>query len=223
MDYLNTIAGGISTNTHTVYNTIMAFLPKLVVAVVIALAGYFIAVVLKKITVQISKKLNLDSIISKTNLDEQLKEAGIKMNISKFLGESAKWIILIITLLFVTGMFDSLSVVKEFVSSILNVIGNIIVALFILVVAVYAARFAGAIASAVAKYVEIKNTNTVSIFVKVVIYLFAIITILDVIGGRAVSELIISIIEATVFGLALAVGIAFGFGGQERAKEIIDK
>jgi hypothetical protein len=90
MDYLNNIVDGVSTNGQVVYSAIVTYLPQFITAIVIALVGYFIAVTLKKITVKIAKKLKVDSIISKTNLDEQLEDAGVKMNISSFLGNAVK-------------------------------------------------------------------------------------------------------------------------------------
>ncbi len=222
MEYLNSIGNGIMSNGQEVYMALMNYLPKIITAIVIALVGYFIAKTLKKITISLSKKFKVDSLISKTNLDEELDDAGIKMKISSFLGDSVKWIVLIITLLIVVDIFK-LSTVTDFLTNILGIIGNIIVALFIFAIAVYAARFAGAIAKAVAEYIDIKNTKLVSNLVKAIIYFFALFQILTVLNVEGVLNIIYTFVQAAFYGLALAMGIAFGFGGQEKAKEIIEK
>jgi hypothetical protein len=90
MDKINQFGNDILNNSQVVYGSIMAYLPKFLMAIIIGLTGYFIAVLLEKAVKKVSRKLKLDSLISKTNLDEQLAEAGVKMKISKFLGTSVK-------------------------------------------------------------------------------------------------------------------------------------
>jgi hypothetical protein len=119
-------------------------------------------------------------------------------------------------------MFN-LDSVQGFITTILGVIGNIIVALFIFAIAVYAARFAGALGRAVAKYVEFSNTKLISDIIKAVIYFAAFVQILGVLGATQIYSLVFSLLQAVFFGVALAIGIAFGFGGQEKARDFIEK
>ena len=223
MNYWDNLGSGIVANSQIVYASIMAYLPKILVALVFALIGLFLAGILKKLTVKGAKSLKLNKVISESNLDEELAEAGIKMNIPVFLGESVKWIVLIITLLFVTGMFPSLNIVQKFIADVLFFIGKFIGAILIFAVAVYAARFAGTIAKAVAKYVDVKNVNAVETVTKFVIYFFALIQVLEVTGANGILSIFYTLIEAILYGAGLAAGIAFGLGGQEKAKEFLDK
>ena len=222
MDKIQMIKEGIVQNSHDVYTAIAGFLPKFVLAVVIALIGYAIAKTLEKATVKISKKLKLDSLLRRTNLDEQLDDAGVKMSVSRILGTAVKWVILIITLLIVASLFK-LVVVQNFIVSILGIIGKIIVALFIFGIAVYAARFAGALGKAVAEYVEFKNSKLISDIVKAIIYFVAFLQILAVLGANQVVGLVMGLLQAVFYGVALAIGIAFGLGGQEKAREYIER
>ncbi len=222
MDKLTYIKDQIMSNGHDVYNAIALYLPKFLVALVIALVGYFIAVTLDKWVVKIAKKLKLDSLISKTNLDEQLEDAGVKLKISKFLGTAVRWIILIITILIVADMYN-LVVVQSFITGILGIIGKIIVALFVFAIAVYAARFAGSLGRAVAEYVEFGSPKLISDIIKGIIYFVAVIQILDILGAVQIIALIGSLIQAVFYGAALAVGLAFGLGGQEKAKDFIER
>jgi hypothetical protein len=122
----------------------------------------------------------------------------------------------------IADMFN-LSSVQMFIKSILSIIGNIIKALVIFAIAVYAARFAGALGRAVANYVEFKNTKLISDIIKGIIYFAALMQILSVLGVNQVIGIINGLIYATFFGFALALGISFGFGGQERAKTVLEK
>ena len=222
MDKLEVLKAGVVSTTQGVWNAIIDFLPKFIIAVIIALIGYFIAVTLEKVTIKIAKKLKLDSLLRKTNLDEQLDDAGVKMSVSRMLGIAVKWIVLIIMLLVVAGLFK-LGAVQSFIINILGVIGNIIIALFIFAIAVYAGRFAGAIGKAVAEYVEFQNSRLVADIVKAIIYFIAFIQILGVLGATQAVGLVMGLVQAVFYGVALAVGIAFGLGGQEKAKHFIER
>jgi len=223
MDTFNSIKDNVIANSNDVYQAIIAYLPTVLLATVVAVIGYVLARWARKLTLKISKTLKVDNLVKQLNLDDQLEDAGIKMKLSHLLANAVKWIVIIITLLVISGMFESLSVIQDFINNVLAVIGRIIVALFIFAISVYAARFAGAIAKAVANYIDLKNTKFVADIVKVIIYFFALLQILKVLEVTEVRAVILLIVQAAVYGFALALGIAFGLGGQERAKEMLEK
>ena len=221
MDYINQISSDISANAQGIFDAFSGILPKLVSALIVVLIGYFLAIFLKKVVSSIAKKLKVDALVSETSLDEHLKEAGIKMNLSEFFGNVVKWIILIITLLVVVDIFN-LTSVEGFIQKILGTVGNIIVALFVFAITVYVARFTNTIAVAIAKYIDVKNTNLVAHITSGIIYLVGILMALQVLNEQVLTGLITNIIEALVYGVVIALGIAFGLGGQDKAKEYID-
>jgi len=90
MDYINQISSDISANAQGIFDAFSGILPKLVSALIVVLIGYFLAIFLKKVVSSIAKKLKVDALVSETSLDEHLKEAGIKMNLSEFFGNVVK-------------------------------------------------------------------------------------------------------------------------------------
>ncbi|HIP21403.1 MAG TPA: hypothetical protein EYG72_00315 [Candidatus Pacebacteria bacterium] len=111
---------------------------------------------------------------------------------------------------------------EGFIEKILGTVGNIIVALFVFAITVYVARFTNTIAVAIAKYIDVKNTNLVAHITSGIIYLVGILMALQVLNEQVLTGLITNIIEALVYGVVIALGIAFGLGGQDKAKEYID-
>ena len=204
------------------YNQLADIVPKLVSALIVILVGYFIAISLKKLIVKILRKLKINTWVSKTNLDEELQEAGIKMDLAEFFGNFAKWIVYIVVLLFVVDIFG-LDKVNTFIENILDVIGNIILGLFIFIITVYVARFTETITGAVAKYIEFKNTELAKKIVAGIIYFIGLMFFIDTLNLEIFKEFIMTLITGITAGLSLAFGIAFGLGGQEKAKKVIEK
>lgn len=221
MEYLNNIGNGIAYSTESVFNSCVEYLPNIFAAIIVILIGYFMAIILEKMIIRVANTLKVNSLVSKTFIDKHLNEAGIKMKLSVFLGKIIKWIVLIIILLVVVNIFK-LTSIELFINQLLVIVGRIITALIVFAITVYVARFTNAIAVAIAKYINVKNNNLIAQITSAVIYLVGILVILDILQIEVIKNLVTGIIQASVFGVVIAFSIAFGLGGRERAKNIID-
>lgn len=222
MKYFDKVGSDITSNAQSIFDSFASVLPGVISAIIVILVGYFIAVTLKRVVTGLANKLKVNSLVSKTSIDEHLEDAGVKMNLAEFLGNVAKWIILIISLLVVVNIFD-LDAIEGFIEKILGIFWKLIIALVVFGIAVYVARFTNSIAVAIAKYIKVKNTDLVATITSGVIYLTALLTILEIFEVNVIMDLITTIIQAAVYGIVIALGLAFGLGGQERAKEVIEK
>gem|GEM_PF-6101270 len=114
--------------------------------------------------------------------------------------------------------------VNTFVGMLLAVILKIVIAIIIFGVAVVASRFILNITGAVVKILKVKNSELLSKVVSGIIYFTALVIVLDLFSVTQVLVYYINtIVSSATLGLALAFGLAFGLGGKERAKEILDK
>lgn len=222
MKKLNELGTGLLDSANGATAVFMGYLPKAITVIIAIIVGYIVAAVVKKIVVKIAKKLKLNELVSKTNTDEQLEKAGIKMDIPSFLGNLAKWIVILGTFMFITNSLQ-LTAVEVFLNNTLEVIGRIIIALVVFAVAVYAARFVEGIADSVSKYIKVSNSKLVGNIAAGIIYFMAVLVVLDVLQIEVIKNLVLDIVNSAVYGIVIALGIAFGLGGQEKAKEIIEK
>ncbi|PID83313.1 hypothetical protein CSB11_02115 [Candidatus Campbellbacteria bacterium] len=222
MDYINQITNSLVENTNTFVSVLGEYFFKVLLAVIVVFVGYIIAGVLKTIVKKAVKAVKLDSFLRDLDFDKSLEKAGMKLNSGKFLGELVKWVVFLIFFVVAVNILE-LTVVTAFLYSVLETIGNIVIAIIIFVAAVYAARFVKTIASSVAKAVNVESDKLVGNIAAFVIYLMAGITILGLFSvTREILDLIKYIVISIVAGFSLALGIAFGLGGKERAKNIID-
>ncbi len=198
---------------------VLAIVPKILVALFVAFAGWLVAVLIGRVVRGFVDSIKLDKFLETIGFDEVLARTGFGLNSGLFFGELAKWFFII---LFLKISLDivSLQQVNDFLTQVLLYIPNVVVATLIL--------FAGALLSSAVRSAINKSlvkahssvANFASHFSAVVIWIFAIVAALGQLGVNT------SILNAVVIGLvasiSLAVGLSFGLGGRKHAEKILD-
>lgn len=198
----------------------LLFLPRLIGAFIVFIAGWLIALLIGKLITEILKKLKLDRFFERTGWKEALERAEIKVTASEFIGEIFKWI-LVIVFLFIAVEILGLTQFAEFLKRIVLWLPNLIVAVAIFVVAIIVADILEKIIRASVKKMELGYGGFFGTLVKGAIYVFAVLAILLQLGVTP------QIVNALIFGLigtvSLALGLAFGLGGKDAAAKFIEE
>lgn len=196
------------------------FLPKLIGAFLVFLFGIFVGELVKKIVAGFLRKLRLDQFFESTRWKEAFEKADIKTNISDFIGEICKWILIIA---FLSASVEVLGFVRfaEFLERVVSWLPNLVIGVVIFVVAVIIADILEKIIKASAKRLGVKLASFLGSALKIVIYVIAVLTILLEWGIG--EEIIQPLIMGIIFGLSLAFGLAFGLGGKELAKDLLEE
>ena len=200
---------------------VVSFAPNIIIALIIILLGWFIGILIGHVVRQIIEGIKLDSALTKTGMDEVLRKADINLDSGAFVGGLVKWFFIIA---FLVAAFDvlGLSSITLFLQEIvLEYIPRVIVAALIVL-------FAGVLGDVVAKIVTsstkaagFKMTGLLSSISKWSIWIFAFLVALQQLG---IAVQFISILfMGTVGALAVALGLAFGLGGQQAASDVIKK
>lgn len=198
----------------------LLFLPKLIGAIIVFVIGWFVSIGIGKLISEILKRLRIDRVFEKTGWKEALEKAELKINVSEFVGEIFKWILVIVFLL---ASVEILGLVEfaEFLRRIVWWLPNLIVAVAIFIVAIIVAEILEKITKVSVKKMEISHVGFLSSVVKLAIYVFAGLAILSQLGVTPI------IINALIFGLigtlTLALGLAFGLGGKDAAAKLIEQ
>ena len=72
------------------------FIPSLVGALIVFIAGWIIACGVGKLIAEILEKMKLNRIFESKGWKEVLEKADIKVNISEFIGAICKWVLVIV-------------------------------------------------------------------------------------------------------------------------------
>lgn len=200
---------------------ILLFLPKLVLAIIIFIAGWVVGSVLGDVVEKIVKAIKVDSILEGAGAKGLLQKAGFSLNSGLFFGAIVKWFVIIGFLVAALDVFQ-LTAVSTFLSQVvLGYIPQIIVAALILVVAAFLADFVQKITVGGAKALDSKSSGIVGGIARWSIWIFAIIAALIQLG--IAEQMLNTLFMGVVFMLALAGGLAFGLGGRDAASRYVER
>ena len=220
MMFIETWGNVFTRSLQGVWYGVANFVPNLVIALIIFAIGWVLAALIEKLVESIFKGLKVDAALKSAGLEEVVKRAGHNLNSGAFVGTLVKWFIIVV---FLIASFDvlGLSQVTEFLRQVVYYLPQVIVAVLVLMVAVIVANAMQKLVVASSRAAHIRSAELLGRVTKWAIWIFAILTALITLG--IAPSLIQMIITAVFAGAALALGLAFGLGGMDAARNWIEK
>jgi hypothetical protein len=220
MNGVQTWGEAISMSLMGLGQRLIDFLPALIGALLVLLAGWIIAVAIGKIAEKFMKALRVDKAAQKIGLSERVYGSDIHLSISFFFGGLVKWFLVLVFIMAAADILQ-LSQVTDFLNSILLYIPNVIVAVVILGAVMLLGNFVYNIVKGRTKAAGIMSAKLLASISKWAIIVFGIFAALIQLG---IAPSLVSTIFVGIVGmLALAGGLAFGLGGREEAALILKK
>lgn len=192
------------------------FLPSFLSGVAILLIGLILAALLKKALLSLFQFVRLDSLLEKTKL--MTKSEVIIWE--EVLTEILRWTVVIVFLvptLEVWNLSQATNVINQF----LFYLPNVIVAVIIGFVGLVAANLGHDLVKHSVKTIGATSANTLAVFTKWLTLFFTVLVVLNQLG--VAQDLIRILFTGIVAMLALAGGLAFGLGGKDIAKEVLEE
>jgi len=196
----------------------LGFIPNLIGAIVVFIIGWVIAVWVGRLVSEVLKRIKFDKILQRTQWDEALEKANVKIEMSGFVGALVKWILAIV---FLSASVEILGMSQfaTFLSAIVGWLPNVVVSAAIFVVAVIAADFAEKMVKAVVGKMNVRYVNIIGAVVRWAIWVFAGLIILSQLGVGA--EIIQILMTGMVALVVISAALAFGLGGKDIAGEML--
>jgi hypothetical protein len=196
-----------------------AFLPRVLLAVFILVAGWLVAKALRFAVVKALRAMNFNVVTEKAGIDSFLRQGGGELDTIRVLGALVYWLVLLAALMLASSSLE-LAYVTELIGRVVLFVPKVIVAVVVLVFGAYFARFVG---TALATYLANIGAQHAVMFGRLAQYAivaFAVLIALDQLGlGDIVRQTFLILVAAIAFALALA----FGLGGQRRAADLIER
>ncbi len=192
----------------------LSYIPQLIGAIVILIVGYIVAKILQAVVSRVLQAVGFDGWMEKGGIKQFLDRAQTRETPATVLGKLVFWFVFIIV---ITMAADALGIrqVSAVLSQLIAYIPSIIAAILILILAALLANFlAGIVRGAT-------GSDLLSNIARYAIIIYA--------AFAAITELGIAVQLTTptfliVLGaVALAGAIAFGFGSQGVARDIVEK
>ncbi|MFZ2523048.1 MAG: hypothetical protein WAW92_01545 [Minisyncoccia bacterium] len=218
---LNTWSEVLSQSFRGLWSGVIMFIPNLIVAVVILIIGWAIGAVIAKGISHFLKMVQFDEALKKAGLEDLVKRGGVNLNSGKFVGELVKYFIVVV---FLIASFDVLGLkqVTMFLQQIVTgYLPQLIIAVLILLVGGVVGDILSRVVSASAKTAGVVSANFLGIFAKWAVWVFAVLVALSQVG--IAGAFIQTLFTGFVVAVSLALGLAFGLGGQQAAAKAIEK
>ncbi len=205
-------------STTAALMTFLSFIPALIGALLLLLVGWLLSDAVARLVSTVLRRLGFDTVAQRTGATNFIALTGARdPSASRIMGELARWFI---RLIFIELAAEALHLqaVVTLINQIVLFLPNLAVALIVIMVGALIANFVAALVSGSAGEVGFRNPNLLAWLARAAILTLAVIIALSQIGVAAaiVDTLFIGLVGAA----ALAVGLAFGLGGQEVAGQM---
>lgn len=210
-----------TTSLQSLWYGFVSFVPKLIFAVIIFIIGWTIGAVVARALAQVINALRVNKLLENIGLKSVLDRAGFSLDLGKFVGEVAKWFIVLV---FLMASLDVLRLdqVNLFLREVvLGYLPRVFVAALLLVIATLVSDAIRKFVEGSAKAMGVGSARMAGAIAKWAIWVFVVIIVLSELGiAPAFMQILFTGIVAM---LALAGGLAFGLGGKEAASRVIEK
>ncbi len=215
-----TWADVLSQSFQNLFYGVVAFIPNLVVAIIIFIVGWLIGVGVGRVVEQIISSLRIDQALRSAGLERLLSRAGFELSSGRFLGFLVKWFFIIVFLVAALGVLH-LDAVNLFIRDVvLGYLPQVIVASLILLVAAVVAVAAERVVVGSAKAANLHAAGFIGRVARYAIWVFAILAALSQLDVAPIFMQ--TLFTGVVIAVSLAVGLAFGLGGQGAAARYLE-
>lgn len=218
-----TVGNVVMTTTSTLSNmwiSFVNFLPSLLGALILFLIGLIIATGIGELIERIIDALKIDRILEKIGFKNFTDRANIRLDAGYFVGQLIRWSLV---LAFLSAALDSLGLLAftAYLKTILAYLPNVIIAAIIILITFLVADFVEKLVTSSATGSGLKITTFAGVIAKWAIYITGFLTALDQL--KIASNFLFIIFVGLVAMLSLAGGLAFGLGGKDFAKSMLEK
>lgn len=207
------------TSLREVAHRLALVAPRLLAAVTLSLVGWVVAAVARRLTLRILHAADLDGRCRRWGLTATLSRSGVRQAPTVLVGRLIFWTIFLVALLMGIEALE-MPATAGLVAVVLRFLPNLIVAVLVMAIGWLLANFLGQAALIGAVNAQVAGAPLIAGAVRWLALVFA--------GGAALTQLgIAREMVLLSFGIAfggtvLALALAFGLGGKELAREILE-
>jgi len=199
---------------------VFAFIPKLVGCLVILLIGWIVASLLAKGLTLLLRRVGFDRLSDRIGLTRFDQRMNLRMDPAALLGKVLFWFVFLI---FLIPAFNALELnsVSTLIGQIVSYIPNVFVAIIVLLLGMLIAAVVSDLVRGAFASTRMANPDLLANIARCAIIGFSALIALEQL--QIAPALITTLFTAIVGGAALAFGLAFGLGGRDSAKRLLER
>lgn len=196
------------------------FIPTILLAIALLFAGFIAAWIFETIARKIMRLLKLEIVVDKIGLKGLFEKAGLKISFTRVLSGIVYWFVLIVFLASVVNVLG-LTQLSDFLDKLVAYLPNVIAAVAILIIGILVANLLHNVVKHASESAKISSASFLASLTKWSIFVFAFIAAL--VQLKIAPDLLKILFTGFIVTISLAGGLAFGLGGKDAAREIVDK
>ena len=195
-------------------STFLSYIPQLIGALIILIVGYIVAKVLQAVVGRVLQGIGFDRWMERGGIKQFFDRAETNQTPASILGALVFWFVFIIA---ITMAADALGIpqVSVILAQLIAYIPQIIAAILILILAALLANFISGIVRGAT------GSNVLASIAQYAIIVYAVFAALTQLGVAV--QLTANTFLIVLGAVALAAALAFGIGGRELARDILEK
>ncbi len=195
-----------------------AFLPTLILALLLLVLGYFLARLVSLAATRLLQFIGLDRLLSRTAVQTLLERSGTNKKASGIIGMIGFWVIFLVFLIKASDTLR-LTMVSDALTGVAYYIPKIGIAILVLVLGLIAANFVRELITMTCASAGITHGNMVAQAVYVAVVLLIVVTAIDALGIN--TELLNNTIVILLAGLIGGAALSFGLGSRSAVANLI--
>ena len=197
-----------------------AFLPKLLLALVVVLVGWLLAKAARFAVERGLRAVNFNVLTERAGTDNFLQQAGMRGDTTTLFGLLGFWVVILASLIIAFNGLG-LTYITDLLQRVVLFTPKLLIALLLVIFGSYCARFVG---NAVQNYCNDAQIPDGDMLARLVRYLIMTLVVMIglshlEIGGDIVQRTFLIILA----GLMLALALAFGLGGKDWAAALLQR
>jgi hypothetical protein len=196
------------------------FLPRLLLALFVVAVGWLVAKAVRFAVERGLRAVNFNVLTERAGTDNFLRQAGMRGDTSTLFGLFASWLVILAALIIACNGLG-LTYITDLLGKAVLYSPKLLVAMMVVIFGSYCARFVGAAVQTYCSDAQIPDADLIGRIARyVVMTLVVMIALSQVeIGGDIVQRTFLIILA----GLMLAIALAFGLGGKEWARALLER
>ena len=203
---------------QTFWGQIALFMPKLLAALLMILAGWVLARVLRSGVRRGLEALGFGRMAERSGLEALVRQGGVDLSLAGLIAGTIYWLVLLVVAVSAASSLglDSLASLANKLALFLP---NVLVAIFILVFGTLFARLVNRLVFASLNNAKFPSALTASTACEYTVQIFAFFLAMEQLG---IGTTLLTVAFAIVFGgFVLTMALAFGLGGRDWAADRI--
>ena len=205
-------------STKDIFYQVVAYLPKLLTAIVLFLIAWVIAKILEKIISKVFILIGIDKISEKAGISNFLLSSGLPTNLSYIFARMIFWTIIALFFLPISNILG-MQFFASIVDEVISYLPNLFVAIFILLIGSWGAKVISGIIRGGANRMSLDNAELIgtvtNFFILIITFIIALTQL------KIETEILTNILLILIASIGFGVAIAFGVGSKDIFKNII--